>query len=257
MPRVNNVKKSRTIIPGHILHKTSDGSWQTRKPGLNSKRVKQDPMFLLARQNANEFGHAVRTGKMIRCAFYDFFNKANRSTLASRLLKQIIQALRADTRNVRGQRTLLDGAPEMLEGFQFNEKQPLHKVMSMPFILQLNKNKTKFTACFPSFDPLMMIRPQSKITYFRLVATCGYINMEKGTYGIDAARTGFLPYNKQKTEIIELSCKVARGKGYLNFLAIGIDFFYQEDQVFCPAIGSAADALSIVKVLRQSPNFKT
>ena len=68
-----------------------------------------DPAFQRTRENGQEFGHAGKAGKFVTSAFRPLIRGAADGRVNSRLITLLVKALKADTVNARGRRTVTDG----------------------------------------------------------------------------------------------------------------------------------------------------
>src|SRR3954453_16056572 len=115
--------KQSGIVPlngtlGNItFYKSKDGFLARDKGSLNANRIASDPAFQRTRENGAEFGRAGKAGKMIRSAFRSVLQNASDSGMVGRLTRDLMKVIQADTTSVRGQRNVIDGEAELLQGF--------------------------------------------------------------------------------------------------------------------------------------------
>jgi hypothetical protein len=77
--------------------------------------------------------------------------------MISRLTKEMMRVLQADTINARGMRNVIDGEAELLEGFEFNEAGKLGSSLFAPFTVSLDRVTGVASVTVPSFIPINMI----------------------------------------------------------------------------------------------------
>lgn len=86
------------------------------------------------RENAQELGHASRTGKLIRRALRAGLHLSTDTTACQRLTKVLSAILKRDTASLRGERRVENGiadatSREQLKTFAFDENYPLHRIL--------------------------------------------------------------------------------------------------------------------------------
>src|SRR5690606_33266480 len=121
MARQAGIIKLKGTIGDISFYKTSDGFLARTKGGVEGGRIANDPAFQRTRENGAEFGRAGRGGKLIRNAIRVLLRNAKDKRVTSRLTTQLLAIVKTDTVNQRGERTIVDGSMELLNGFEFNQ----------------------------------------------------------------------------------------------------------------------------------------
>ena len=117
MARQKGIIKLKGTIGDITFYKTMDGHLARGKGGIEASRIQNDPNFQRTRENNSEFGRAGAAGKLLRTAFRTMLQTATDTRMVSRLTKDMVAVVKADATSIRGQRNVLDGELEMLEGF--------------------------------------------------------------------------------------------------------------------------------------------
>ena len=102
---------------------------------MKPKKVKQTNN---SKQAGKEFGLSSCTGRIIREVF-DVIYAGYDGEMVNRLCSQVYQSITASKTKQRGERDLHDAELSYLEGFQFNNNSPLHKVMKVRPVVSLNQ----------------------------------------------------------------------------------------------------------------------
>jgi len=87
------------------------------KGGVDGNRIKNDPNFARTRENMSEFGRAGKDGKLIRDSLRTLMEKASDSLVTSRLTAKLMEVVKSDTKNVRGERSVEKCDKQLLKGF--------------------------------------------------------------------------------------------------------------------------------------------
>src|ERR1043165_8873310 len=81
-------------------YKSKDGYLVRESSPLNGSRIQSDPAFARTRENMSEFGRAGKTGKVLRNAIRSLLQNAKDSKVVSRLIKEMMRVIKADTTSV-------------------------------------------------------------------------------------------------------------------------------------------------------------
>jgi hypothetical protein len=132
------VKLTGTLGGLSFYHSSLDGFLVRQKSSLDSARVRRDPAFIRTRENASEFGNAVRAGTLLRRALRQALPLARDGRLNARMNRLMMRAKDFDVVNNRGERRAGEGfrhaeAVELLHGFEFNSRASLEQVLLRSF----------------------------------------------------------------------------------------------------------------------------
>jgi hypothetical protein len=139
------------------FYKSKGGFKIRQKGGVSAERIATDPAFERTRENQQEFARAGKAGKVLRSALRSFLIHASDSHLVSRLLKEMMRVVKADTTSDRGQRNVLDGEVELLEGFEFNEGGNLTQTLFAPFTPSIDRASGTLSIDVPPFIPQSLL----------------------------------------------------------------------------------------------------
>src|SRR4051812_46828536 len=155
--------EQKGIIPlqgtiGNITFvKSGDGYRARAKGGVSGKRIATDPQFRRTRENNAEFGAGGRAGKVLRTAFQSLVQSTADKRMVSRLTREMIRVLKADTKNQRGKRKVIDGEATLLEGFEFNDQGKLTATFSPTYTSEINRVTGEMKISIPGFIPEKLV----------------------------------------------------------------------------------------------------
>ncbi|HSQ45117.1 MAG TPA: hypothetical protein VLM16_08985 [Ginsengibacter sp.] len=66
-------------------------------------------------------GKRGKAGKILRNSLRALLQNASDSLVVARLTTEMLKVIQADATNMRGQRNVIDGKAELLQGFEFNK----------------------------------------------------------------------------------------------------------------------------------------
>src|SRR5690606_21869104 len=119
---------------GDLTFYKNDKGYQVRQAkGVDPARVKKDSAFIRSRENAGEFGRAVRAAKLLRHALRPLLLHRTDSTLVNRLNSRMVRILKSDGLHGRGDRVVRPENTGMLRYFDFNCNAPLHETLLLRY----------------------------------------------------------------------------------------------------------------------------
>jgi len=125
MARQNSLLKIDGTIGGMTFTRTKDGLLVKEKVPVTKNKFLTSPKYQRTRENAQEFGMAGTSGKMLRDAIRSFMQNASDSRVTSRLTQVMSYILKEDKISLRGSRNVATGiktpeGKEFLRNFNFN-----------------------------------------------------------------------------------------------------------------------------------------
>jgi len=215
---------------------------------VNRRRVLNDPVFEMTRQNNAEFARACKANRLLRYAFsLAMPNKADRY-VSGRLTKTMFKILQSDSVSGRGERRVTKGVLGILEGFNFNRETSLQNVLRGPYSITINPNVTQATISFPSFMAKAMIETSSGANACRLTGIAVSLNLEEETWPVDPVQTNLINIMRQSLEPLQLQLPVSEHKDtHSIIIGLGIEFFHEIRGQYQP-VEKKHNALAVVKV---------
>ena len=248
MAKQKGIMKLEGTIGGITFYKSKDGYLAKEKSGVPADRIANDPAFQRTRENGAEFGRAGKAGKVLRNALRALLQNTSDSRMVSRLTTDFIDVIQADVTNPRGQRNVIDGEAELLEGFDFNLNGKLGTTLYAPFTSVIDRVAGTLTANLPAFVPVNMIAAPAGTTHFRIISAGAEVDFETEVFVTDAKDSGILPWDANATAVINLANAVTANSTHPLFLALGIEFYQQVNGQMYSLKNGAYNALSLVKV---------
>ena len=163
-------QKGHLPVKGRIgnlsFYKTKDGYLIKDKGGIDKSRMASDPKFQRTRENGAEFGSAGKAGKLLRNAVKAVSQGSSDGRAVSRLTKQMMAVLKTDTVSRRGDRNVVDGNIELLQGFQFNINAVLDTTFYAPFTAVIDRATGNLSIEIDGFVPENMVAKPEGATQF-------------------------------------------------------------------------------------------
>lgn len=233
---------------GNVCFYKSNGEYLVRSKGSVSKsKIKNHQSYARTRENMAEFTRAAQAGKLFRKAFHSLVVRVGKKGVANRLMKKMMQVIKADDVNSRGDRTVKDGQQQLLDGFEFNENITLTSRLRIPLNAVIDRRKGLMTVDIKAFSAGTAISAPEGATHFRLYAGGAAIDFENNAYDVETSESGYLPINRKKTSPIQLIQKIKPESSGSLFLLLGIEFLTllngKESR-----LDNGLNALAIVKV---------
>src|SRR5258705_6186721 len=146
MAKQRGIIKLEGTIGGITFYKSQDGYLAKEKSGVPADRIANDPAFQRTRENGAEFGRAGKAGKVLRTALRALLQNTADSRMVSRLTTELIKVIQEDATNPRGERNVIDGEAEFLQGFEFNKNGKLGTTLYAPFTTVIDRVAGTLTA---------------------------------------------------------------------------------------------------------------
>lgn len=248
MAQQKGIIKLDGTIGGITFYKSKDGYLAREKGGVSADKIANDPAFQRTRENGAEFGRAGKAGKVLRTSLRALLQNASDSRMVSRLTTEMLKVVQADTTNTRGQRNVIDGEAELLQGFEFNINGKLGTTLYAPFTAAIDRAAGSLTVDIPAFVPIHMIAAPGGSTHYKIISAGVEVDFENETYVVDSQDTAIQPWDATATAAISLANAVTAASTHPLFLALGIEFYQEVNGQMYPLKNGAFNALALVKV---------
>ncbi|MBS0646492.1 MAG: hypothetical protein JSR97_07875 [Verrucomicrobia bacterium] len=248
MAQQKGIIKLDGTIGGITFYKSKDGYLAREKGGVSADKIANDPAFQRTRENGAEFGRAGKAGKVLRTSLRALLQNASDSRMVSRLTTEMLKVVQADTTNTRGQRNVIDGEAELLQGFEFNINGKLGTTLYAPFTAAIDRATGALTVDIPAFVPIHMIAAPGGSTHYKIISAGVEVDFENETYVVDSQDTAIQPWDATATAAISLANAVTAASTHPLFLALGIEFYQEVNGQMYPLKNGAYNALTLVQV---------
>jgi hypothetical protein len=205
MAKQSGIIKLEGTIGDITFYKSQDGMLARGKGGVSGDKIKSDPAFQRTRENGEEFGRAGAAGKILRMALRTFLQNASDSRMVARLTKEMVAVVKADVTSTRGQRNVLDGELELLEGFNFNINGKLSSTIFIPYTPSIDRTTGLLKVDIPAFSPAKTIAVPDGVTHIRFVSGGASIDFEAGPFEIVSSQSANIAIAEAPVAAIELA----------------------------------------------------
>ena len=248
MAQQKGIIKLDGTIGGITFYKSKDGYLAREKGGVSGDRIANDPNFQRTRENGAEFGRAGKAGKILRTSLRALLQNASDSRMVSRLTQKMVKVIQMDAVNPRGERNVIDGEAELLQGFEFNINGKLGTTLYAPFTAAIDRVSGALTVDIPAFVPIHMLAAPGGSTHYKIISAGVEVDFENETYVMDTQDTAIQPWDATATAAINLANAVPAASTHPLFLALGIEFYQEVNGQMYPLKNGAFNALALVKV---------
>lgn len=248
MAKQSGIIKLKGTIGDLTFYKSKDGLLARSKGGVDAKRIQSDAAFQRTRENGEEFGRAGTAGKILRQAFRTFLQNSSDGRMVSRLTKSMLEVIKADATSTRGQRNVLDGELEMLEGFDFNIIAKLSSTIFIAFVASIDRVTGALKVNIPAFSPANAISLPDGATHLRFISGGASINFESGEIEAVTSQSADIAIGEAPVAAVELSNQLSANSTHPLFLVLGIEFYQQVNGINYSLKNGQNNTLAIVKV---------
>ncbi len=227
MARQKGIIKLKGTVGGITFYKTQDGHLAREKGGVDASRIKNDPAFQRTRENGSEFGRAGTAGKVLRTSIRALLLNSADNRMVSRLTQAMTRVIKADATSIRGERNVIDGEAELLEGFEFNIRGKIGTSLFAPYTPTIDRVTGQIKVVIAPFIPSNMIAAPSGTTHFKVISAGAEIDFEMETFVSLNSASAILPWSLLPTVAITQTNTVTPASTKPLFLVLGIEFFQQ------------------------------
>jgi hypothetical protein len=229
-------------------YRSKDGYFAREGSRLDADRIATDPRFKLTRQNNAEFATTATAAKVLRNAIGSLLMDAKDGSVYQRMFREMMKVVKADATSTRGQRNVVDGEAELLQGFEFNINAILSTMLFAPWSAGIDRATGLLSVNIPSFIPDEVLIAPVTATHFKLVSLGTEVNFESGEYVTEAAESAILPWNLTATGNINLEMHVTANSPHPLFLLFGLQFFQEVNGNLSKLKDGTFNSLAIIKV---------
>ncbi len=248
MAKQNGILKVKGTMDDITFYKTQDGHMVREKGGIDAKRIKNDPAFQRTRENGREFGTAGKGGQLIRKGVRLLMRKAKDNRVTSRLTQQLVQVVKSDPINTRGNRTIQDGNMQLLEGFDFNIRAKLESVFIEEFSHTFDRAAGTFDLQIEEFVPMDIIEAPQGTTHIQIVGGICAPDFETKTFQKAHELSEIIPYDMETHPAITLSGAITANSTQPVLQLVGVYFYQDVNEDPYHLKNGSFNALAIVKV---------
>jgi hypothetical protein len=248
MAKQKGIIKLEGTIGDITFFKSKDGYVARERSGPTADQIANDPAFERTRENGKEFGRAGKAGKVLRNAIRSLIQNAADSRAVSRLTKEMMKVVKADTTSTRGLRNVIDGETELLEGFDFNTSAKLGTTLYAQYAVTIDRTAGTIALNVPAFKPADMVAAPAGATHFKMVSAGSEIDFEQEVHVTDVHESAILPWDNTATSVMNVVHTLTANSVHPLFFVLGIQFFQEVNGVKYPLKNGAFNTLNIAKV---------
>ena len=248
MANQKGIIKLGGTIGGITFYKSKDGYMAREKGGIDAKRFHSDPAFRRTRENAQEFGHSGVMGSLFRRAFRPLIGGGADGRLTARLVKKLMEVVKTDTVNKRGERVVMEGNLMLLEGFDFNIKSSLKNTILHQYTTEWDRITGECKLIFDPFVAEETIAAPNGTTHYRLVLGVAGVDFENEVYELKLDRSVIAPWDETEVPNLELLATLTANSTQTVFIALGVEFYQEVNGANYLLNNGSYNATSVLKV---------
>lgn len=230
------------------FYKTKDGYMVKEKSTVSASKIANDPAYARTRENMAEFGRAGKSAKVLRTVLGAVIHGSTDGRMVSRLTKLMLEVIKMDQTSTRGQRNVIDGEAQLLEGFEFNSNGKLSTTLLAPFTGSINRVSGEAAVNIPAFVPAKMLAVPGGATHYKIRSGAAWIDFENETGALVEAQSGYLPIDNLFTTVLNLTMQLPAASTHPLFLVLNLEFVQDINGIRYLLQNGAFNACTIVKV---------
>jgi hypothetical protein len=168
--------------------------------------------------------------------------------MVSRLTRDMLRVIQADTINVRGKRRIIDGDLNLLAGFDFNSNGRLSTTLAAPFTPVIDRVSGTLSISVPSFVPDRMLQVPEGASHYRISSAGAAVDFEQKKHAAEVQHTAILPWNGSAAAAVLLTHTLPAGSTLPLFVAMGIEFYQEMNGGLYPLKDAGFNCLALVGI---------
>jgi hypothetical protein len=248
MAKQSGIIKLEGTIGDISFYKSKDGYLARGKGGVDKDRIESDPAFQRTRENGSEFGRAGKAGRTLRTAFRPLLINTSDSRVTSRLTRQMVKVIKADSTSARGERNVLNGDIGLLNGFEFNNGASLDATLYAPFDATIDRQSGNAEVEISAFSPKKDLIAPNGATHVRFVSAAAEVDFVNDAFNLVTSESVEIEITPGNVDAVTLSHALTAGTTLPMFLVLGIEFYQQVNGEFYPLNSGSSNILSIVAI---------
>ena len=248
MARQKGVIKLEGRVGDLSFYKSGNDYLAREKGGVSGDRIKNDPAYARTRENGAEFGRAGKAGKELRNALNEVLTKAADKRVSNRLAASMLKVIQADTTNQRGERTVLDGEPSLLKGFEFNVTAPLESVLKISHTVAFDRVAGTTQMAIDAFNPNEEIPQVEGATHVRFVMATAAVDFGNQSYEVDVVDSADVDLSILNQAAMEVNTAITANSPHPVFVVVGVEYFQEVNGHMYPIQTKTHNPLAIVEV---------
>lgn len=248
MAKQNSHNKMKGTIGDLTYYESKHGHLVRKKGRLNKERIMNDPAFARTRENLTEFGRAGSSGKLLRTSQRLLIRDMKDGTAVARLQKLLMQILRADPVNARGERSVQEGPVQLLEGFNFNAEARLSESFNLGYTVTIDRATGEVTVALPDFVPTEVFMAPPGSTHVRLLVGSSELNYDSNTFISDQEKSAWLPVDPATVTALDLVVNLSQNSTEQIYTFLGVEYAQEVNGTMYPMSSGQYNALAIVDV---------
>lgn len=233
---------------GISFYKSKDGYIARKKGGVDGSRIKNDAAFERTRENGLEFGRAGLGARLIRSATRNLAIRTADARMSSRLTRELMKIIQADTVNVRGGRKIGALALPLLNGFEFNEGGKLVNTFMGAFAHTVDRQAGIVSVTVSPFVPANVILKPESATHFKLLSAAIELDFDTGQYVTAVASIEPGQIGMEEIPEIEVMHELTAASTRPWLVVFGVEFYQEVNGNMYPLNNGAFNALAVTAV---------
>jgi hypothetical protein len=171
--------------------KNRTGFQARERGGVPKSRIMSDPKFARTRENIAEFATNAAASRILKDAVRPAIQRFKDNRMHLRLSSKMMQVLKSDPVNVRGERQVAEGDWSLVKGLEMNEMTPLSSSLKMDYAL--SDSPTEWGINIPAFSPKDEVLVPEGASHMRVILAAAAVDFATGEKSFQLAQSVEVP----------------------------------------------------------------
>lgn len=227
------------------FYKTKDGYLAREKGGVSKNRILNDPRFARTRENMREFTDNAKSSKLLRDALRPVISQIGDKRLNLRITQALMQVLKSDLINVRGDRKVKEGDWQLLKDLELNAGSSLTSTMFME--IQYVDSPSNWVVQLPAYVTRDMVAIPSGASHYKISATGVGVDFDLGSRSVVSESSSVLSVLDSASPLTLTIDKTGLTGSHFAFL-VSVEFIQTVNGVEYAINNGAHNAAKIIQV---------
>lgn len=229
------------------FRRSSKGYKAFQKQEVNRDEVYDSKGSVKLRRSQNEFTKAAAYGALIRKAFRPLAQNLKDKTFISRLQTLLLKVIKLDSSSL-DDKDINDMLGPIVTGYEFNTREKMSLSYMGEYEVVVDRANNKVIIQIPAFVHPNYLQIVRNANHFRFVAQASVLDFQNSK--IDKKESFSNTFDLSQVEIPQIELEMPLSslqEGHL-FVALGLEFFYHENNFEEKSNAGTTDSLQFVHV---------
>ena len=168
--------------------------------------------------------------------------------VASRLTTALLKVIQADSTNARGERTVLQGDLNLLQGFEFNEATGLDEVLKAAYTVGFDRTNGQAAVSIEFTNPSLELNQVEGATQARFTVGVAAVDFENSEFEVDVVESAVVDLDSSAAATVDTTATIGADSTRPVFVVLGVENYQTVNGQLYLINNKESGALSMVAI---------